>query len=43
MRTWLLGILLVIGGLVLVLGLWLLGYHLSGKWAFQRWQAQRIA
>lgn len=43
MRTWLLGILLAIGGLVLVLGLWLLGYHLSGKWAFQRWQAQRIA
>ncbi|MCE1204877.1 MAG: hypothetical protein LWW79_09770 [Holophagaceae bacterium] len=43
MRAWLLGILMVIGGVALVLGLWLLGYHLSGKWAFQRWQAQRIA
>jgi len=43
MRAWILGIFLVIGGLALILGLWLLGYHLTGKWAFQRWQTQRIA
>ena len=43
MRAWILGILLVIVGLVLVISLWLLGYHLSGKWAFNRWKAERIA
>ncbi|NWJ40644.1 MAG: hypothetical protein HXX12_06695 [Geothrix sp.] len=43
MRAWILGILLAIVGVALVLGLWLLGYHLSGRWAFQRWQTQRIA
>lgn len=43
MRAWILGILLAIVGVALVFGLWLLGYHLSGKWAFQRWQTQRIA
>jgi hypothetical protein len=43
MRTWILGIFLALAGLVLVVGLWLLGYHLSGKWAFHRWKAERIA
>ena len=43
MRTWILGFLLVIVGLALALGLWLLGYHLTGKSAFQHWQAERIA
>ncbi len=43
MRSWILGILLVIGGLVLAVGLWLLGYHLTGKWAFNHWKAQRVA
>ena len=43
MRAWILGILLVIGGLVLAVGLWLLGYHLTGKWAFHHWKAQRVA
>jgi hypothetical protein len=43
MRTWILGTLLALAGLVLVLGLWLLGYHLSGKWAFNRWKAERVA
>jgi len=43
MRAWILGILLAIAGVALILGLWLLGYHLTGKWAFQRWQTQRIA
>lgn len=42
MRAWILGILLVVVGLVLVVGLWLLGYHLSGKWAFNRWKSERI-
>jgi hypothetical protein len=43
MRAWFLGILLVIVGLTLAIGLWLLGYHLSGKWAFNRWKAERVA
>lgn len=43
MRAWILGILLVIGGLLLAVGLWLLGYHLTGKWAFNHWKAQRVA
>jgi hypothetical protein len=43
MRAWILGILLVIVGLVLAVGLWLLGYHLTGKWAFNHWKAERVA
>ncbi len=43
MRAWVLGILLVIVSLVLAVGLWLLGYHLTGKWAFNHWKAQRVA
>lgn len=43
MRTWILGIFLALAGLVLVVGLWLLGYHLSGRWAFHRWKAERVA
>ncbi len=43
MRTWILGLLLVIVGLASALGLWLLGYHLTGKSAFQHWKAERIA
>lgn len=43
MRGWILGILLVIVGMVLAVGLWLLGYHLTGKWAFNHWKAQRVA
>lgn len=43
MRTWILGILLTLAGLVLFLGLCLLGYHLTGRWAFNRWKAERVA
>jgi hypothetical protein len=43
MRAWILGILLVMVGLVLSVGLWLLGYHLTGKGAFNHWKAQRVA
>jgi hypothetical protein len=43
MRAWILGILLVIAGLVLAVGLWLLGYHLTGKGAFNHWKAERVA
>jgi hypothetical protein len=43
MRALILGTLLVIVGLVLAVGLWLLGYHLTGKWAFNHWKAERVA
>lgn len=43
MKTWIMGILLILVGLILAIGLWLLGYHLSGKWAFNRWKAERVA
>ncbi|MDP1830458.1 MAG: hypothetical protein Q8K67_00220 [Geothrix sp.] len=34
---------MAIVGLALVLGLWLLGYHLTGKRAFLAWKAERVA
>lgn len=43
MRVWILGFFLAIVGIVLVVALWLLGYHLSGKWAFNHWKSERIA
>ena len=43
MKAWILGILLVLVGLVLAIGLWLLGYHLTGKRAFYSWKAERAA
>lgn len=43
MKAWILGILLVLVGLVLAIGLWLLGYHLTGKRAFHAWRAERAA
>jgi hypothetical protein len=43
MRAWILGILLILAGLVLAVALWLLGYHLTGKWAFNHWKAGRVA
>lgn len=43
MKVWILGILLAFAGLVMVLALWLLGYHLTGKWAFNKWKAERVA
>lgn len=43
MKVWILGIVLALFGIVLVLGLWLLGYHLTGRRAFYAWQAERVA
>lgn len=43
MKAWIVGFLLLLMGLILVLGLWLLGYHLTGKRAFTAWKAERIA
>ena len=43
MRAWIVGILLILGGFILVIALWLLGYHLTGKWAFNQWKAERVA
>lgn len=43
MKAWILGILLLLAGLALAVGLWLLGYHIMGKQAFDAWKAGRAA
>lgn len=43
MKAWILGVTLFLAGLVLATGLWLLGYHLTGKSAFMAWKAERVA